>query len=249
MDSNDSNDSNDGFQCIAMDFNGLQWIPCSVIQIISSSPSLEVCRSPACSQRQTSTHSPTARSSAQTNICLSESRVPQNPMVDYMNCIIFIHFSHSNNYETCGTCTFWVSLILRQDMMVTHLQRALMSSTLMFLRPRVVNTWKGRIFLLTWSYATSSLSMMQLSTSWTFRTRQMVKKTHLSLKKPYFSWDRLRHTVAAKSTVSCRSWAKVSFTTFDPCWQPGNNATNSNISCNLAIICYNIALILPVSNS
>jgi hypothetical protein len=76
-----------------------------------------------------------------------------------------------------------------------------------------------------------------------------LKKTHLSLKKPYFSWDRLRHTVAAKSTVSCRSWAKVSFTTFDPCWQPGNNATNSNISCNLAIICYNIALILPVSNS
>lgn len=183
MDSNDSNDSNDGFQCIAMDFNGLQWIPCSVIQIISSSPSLEVCRSPACSQRQTSTHSPTARSSAQTNICLSESRVPQNPMVDYMNCIIFIHFSHSNNYGTCGTCTFWVSLILRQDMMVTHLQRALMSSTLMFLRPRVVNTWKGRIFLLTWSYATSSLSMMQLSTSWTFRTRQMVKKNSPQLEK------------------------------------------------------------------
>lgn len=64
MDSNDSNDSNDGFQCIAMDFNGLQWIPCSVkkLQIISSSPSPEVCRSPACSRRQTSKHSPTASS-------------------------------------------------------------------------------------------------------------------------------------------------------------------------------------------
>ena len=221
--------------------------------IIRSSPSPEVCRSPACSRRQTSTHSPTA-SSALTNICLSESRVPQNPMVDYsdyMNVSFFpfkqlwnlrnLHILGIPHFETKpdGHPSATRLDVLHVDVFTAARGQHLEGEDLLV------------DLIICDQLAVNDATLHVLNIQW-FRTRQMVKKTHLSLKKhknQYFSWDRLRHTVAAKSTVSCRSWAKVSFTTFDPCWQPGNNATNSNIGCNLATICYNIALILQLSNS
>ncbi len=63
--------------------------------------------------------------------------------------------------------------------------------------------WNGKIFLFTWSYATNSLSMMQLSTSWAkvSLTTCAIKVTQFGINEGYRVEQKAYLTAVSKGSL------------------------------------------------